>query len=344
MGTQGALNNNQGTQGAQGTQGPPGQGLQGAQGPQGPQGPIAGSFSVSGIPNLLYQTDQNFTDTFDELTNTTSNLNHTINGGSTFSYTVASNDYRYIRIELIAQSRVDADILNRVTFTWKIVAGAESKTFTPKIIASNATGIDGGGTSIEQYSFIYKGGGGGGPISPVSITVQTQMSVANASIGAKILSLRVYGIDDYTFGAGPQGRQGTQGAEGSQGAQGLDGLFAGQGSQGTSVQGAQGTQGTFGPPTIPQSSSTTIISSSDNGKFIPITSGVFLPNPTFDVGQNVVIYNNTSSKQLITPTGGNTLRLAGTALSGNRYIEQRGLATIICVGTNDYAISGAGVT
>ena len=343
MGTQGALNNNQGTQGAQGTQGPPGQGLQGAQGPQGPQGPIAGSFSVSGIPNLLIQTDQNNSlYQFDEKTNISSEFVHTVSG-SPFSYTVPANGYRFVNIEVIAQSRVEQvpAVNSKVSFIWKISTGLDSKTFTPKIISTSSVG---GGVSIDQYSFMYKGGGGGGSLGDVTISVTTTMSVANANVGAKILSFRVYGIDDYTFGAGPQGMQGTQGAEGSQGAQGLDGLFAGQGSQGTSVQGAQGTQGTFGPPTIPQSSSTTLISSTDNGKFIPITGGVFLPNPTFNTGENVVIYNNTSSKQLITPTGGNTLRLAGTALSGNRYIEQRGLATIICVGSADYVISGAGVT
>ena len=166
------------------------------------------------------------------------------------------------------------------------------------------------------------------------------MSVANANIGAKILSLRVYGIDDYTFGAGPQGMQGLQGLQGLQGTQGLNGLFAGQGAQG--IQGTQGTQGIWGPATIPASSSTVNILSTDNGKFIPITSNVTLTN-VFGVGENVVIYNNTTS-QLQIISSGTTLRLASTNLTGSRFIQQRGLATIICVASNDYVISGAGVT
>jgi hypothetical protein len=38
-----------------------------------------------------------------------------------------------------------------------------------------------------------------------------------------------------------------------------------------------------------------------------------------------------------------TLRLAGTTQTGNRTMEQRGLATVVCVKTNEYAISGSGV-
>jgi hypothetical protein len=142
--------------------------------------------------------------------------------------------------------------------------------------------------------------------------------------------------------------QGTQGAQGIQGLsnQGTQGTFGTQGSlsnfQGTQgPQGVQGLQGTFGPPTIPKSLSSFSVSSSDNGKFIAITGGVSLGD-VFTVGQNVVIYNNTDSQQQI--TAGVTLRLASTSLFGNRFIQQRGLATIICVDVGEYVISGAGVT
>ena len=169
------------------------------------------------------------------------------------------------------------------------------------------------------------------------------MSVANANIGAKILAFRVYGIDNYTFGAGPQGSQGLQGLQGlsNQGIQGIQGV---QGPLSTfqGTQGTQGLQGIWGPATIPQSSSTVNILSTDNGKFIPITSDVTLTN-VFGIGENVVIYNNTTS-QLRIISSGTTLRLASTDLLGSRYIQQRGLATIICVASNDYVISGAGVT
>jgi hypothetical protein len=60
-------------------------------------------------------------------------------------------------------------------------------------------------------------------------------------------------------------------------------------------------------------------------------------------GQNFVIYNASGSSQTITATGV-TLRLAGTATTGNRTLPQRGLATVLCVASNDYVISGSGIT
>ena len=36
--------------------------------------------------------------------------------------------------------------------------------------------------------------------------------------------------------------------------------------------------------------------------------------------------------------------LAGTATTGNRTLAQRGVATVLCVGTNTFVISGAGLT
>jgi hypothetical protein len=60
-------------------------------------------------------------------------------------------------------------------------------------------------------------------------------------------------------------------------------------------------------------------------------------------GQNFVIYNNSGSTQTVTESGV-TLRFAGTSGTGNRIIPQRGLATVLCVGTNEYVISGPGLT
>ena len=146
---------------------------------------------------------------------------------------------------------------------------------------------------------------------------------------------------------GIQGRQGTQGitGAGTQGTQGTQGILGTQGITGAGTQGTQGTQGTFGPPTIPASTDTlgsgdTIISS-DNGKLVVITGGLTIAN-VFSVGQNVVIYNDTASQQTITASGV-TLRLAGTTQTGNRTMEQRGLATVVCVKSGEYAISGSGV-
>ena len=148
-------------------------------------------------------------------------------------------------------------------------------------------------------------------------------------------------------GLSNQGVQGTQGRLGAQGTQGVQGL-SNQGVQGTQgLQGLQGTQGTFGPATIPQNSQTTsyVLQSSDNGKHISITTGgVTVPQNIFVSGENVVVFNDSGSNQTITSGIGITMYLAGTASTGNRTLLQRGLATVLCISSNRFVISGAGLT
>jgi hypothetical protein len=60
-------------------------------------------------------------------------------------------------------------------------------------------------------------------------------------------------------------------------------------------------------------------------------------------GQNFVIYNNSGSTQTVTETGV-TLRLVATSSTGNRVIPSRGLATVLCVASNEYVISGPGIS
>lgn len=82
----------------------------------------------------------------------------------------------------------------------------------------------------------------------------------------------------------------------------------------------------------------------DNGKLINITTGgITIPANVFTPGNNVTIFNNSASSQTITATAV-TCYLAGTATTGNRTLAQRGICTIVCVGTNTFVISGAGLT
>lgn len=187
------------------------------------------------------------------------------------------------------------------------------------------------------------------PASPVlnqTYTLGTKVWQYNGK-GWKLVPNPTQGIQG-TQGAAVQGVQGPlstfQGSQGVQGAQGRQGL---QGVQGISVQGLQGLQGTFGPATIPVSTDTlgsgdTIIAT-DNGKTVVITGGLTIAN-VFNPGENVVVYNDSAAQQTLTQGAGVTLRLAGTSQTGNRFLQQRGLATVLCVKTGEYAISGAGVT
>lgn len=86
-----------------------------------------------------------------------------------------------------------------------------------------------------------------------------------------------------------------------------------------------------------------VLQSSDSGKHISISGGgVTVPTSIFNIGEMVMIFNNSSSDQDITTTG-TTCYLSGTNLVGNRTLSQRGTCTILCVGVNTFAISGAGL-
>jgi hypothetical protein len=98
---------------------------------------------------------------------------------------------------------------------------------------------------------------------------------------------------------------------------------------------------------VPQNSQTSayILVASDNGKHISITTGgVTVPSGVFSIGDTVTIFNNSGSSQTITQGGSVTLRQVGTANTGNRTLAQYGLATVLCVASNTFVITGGGLT
>ena len=96
-------------------------------------------------------------------------------------------------------------------------------------------------------------------------------------------------------------------------------------------------------PANPQMQAYTLVAD-DAGKHISITTGgVTVPSGVFVAGDVVSIYNNSNSSQTITQGGSVTIRLAGSATSGNRTLLQYGLATVLCVASNTFVITGAGL-
>jgi hypothetical protein len=96
---------------------------------------------------------------------------------------------------------------------------------------------------------------------------------------------------------------------------------------------------------VPQETKSTsyVLQSSDHGKHISTTAGVTLNTGIFTIGQNVTIFNNSSSVITITQGTSVTLYQVGTSNTGNRTLEQRGLATILCVDINKFVITGGGL-
>ncbi len=114
-------------------------------------------------------------------------------------------------------------------------------------------------------------------------------------------------------------------------------------TSGGTIQDAAGIE--LGWKGVPQSSTTSgNLAASDRGKHVPASAGVTVPASVFSIGDAVTVFNNTAGNITITQGASTTLRFAGTASTGNRTLAQRGLATILCVGSNEFVISGAGLS
>jgi hypothetical protein len=98
---------------------------------------------------------------------------------------------------------------------------------------------------------------------------------------------------------------------------------------------------------IPQNSQTSAYTlvAADAGKHVNITTGgVTVPSNVFGIGDAVSIYNDSASDQIITQGSSVTLREAGTANTGNRTLAQRGICTVLCIASNEFVITGVGVS
>lgn len=150
-------------------------------------------------------------------------------------------------------------------------------------------------------------------------------------------------------GVGIQGSTGATGISGNDGATGATGVQGIQGATGATGIGTQGATGATGLTLTniipnPQSASYTL-QLTDAGKYINIsTGGVTIPSGLFASGDVISIYNNSASNQTITQGAGVTMYLAGTSTTGNRTLAQRGVATILCVGSNTFTIIGGGLS
>ena len=89
------------------------------------------------------------------------------------------------------------------------------------------------------------------------------------------------------------------------------------------------------------------LQASDAGNLVSISSGnVTVPASVFvsPYGQAISIFNNNSVATNVIQSTNVTLRLAGTAATGNRTLARYGIASMVCVAANTFVISGAGLT
>ena len=115
----------------------------------------------------------------------------------------------------------------------------------------------------------------------------------------------------------------------------------------TPSPGAWVTSGSSIATQIPQVAVTAAytLAGTDVGKHIYSSSGgVTVPASIFSIGDVVSIVNNSTSNLTLTQGSGVTMYLSGTATTGNRTLAQRGIATVLCVSSNTFIASGAGVS
>lgn len=95
---------------------------------------------------------------------------------------------------------------------------------------------------------------------------------------------------------------------------------------------------------IPRRTTTTTSVVGDRGGCIALGAGITIPANVFGAGAAISLYNNTASPVTVTQGASLTLRLAATALTGNRTLAARGMATIWFNSATEAIISGPGVT
>lgn len=98
---------------------------------------------------------------------------------------------------------------------------------------------------------------------------------------------------------------------------------------------------------IPQNARTaayTLIAS-DAGKHVSITTGgITVPASVFSIGDAITVFNNSASSQTITTSAVTAYFPGKSTAKASFTLATRGLCTILCVGSNTFVFSGAGLS
>jgi hypothetical protein len=107
----------------------------------------------------------------------------------------------------------------------------------------------------------------------------------------------------------------------------------------STVKDSLGTDYTIGFRSIPQSLNTTA-AASDIGKHLYVSATTTVPSGVFVAGNEFLVVNSSASTVTLTQGAGTTLRLGGTATTGSRTIAAYGVASVLCVGTETFYVTG----
>ena len=107
----------------------------------------------------------------------------------------------------------------------------------------------------------------------------------------------------------------------------------------STVKDSLGTDYTIGFRSVPQSLNTTA-AASDIGKHLYVSATTTVPSGVFVAGNEFLVVNSSASTVTLTQGAGTTLRLGGTATTGTRTIAAYGVASVLCVGTETFYVTG----
>jgi hypothetical protein len=271
--------------------------------------------------------------------------------------TVGSNFFTLSNPSAITFPRINADntvsALDAATFRTAIGAGTSSTTGTVTSVSGTGSvnGITLTGTVTSSGSLTL-----GGSLSGVSLTTQVSgtLPIANGgtnatSAAAALTSLGAYPATNPNGYTSNTGTVTSVGGTGSANGLSLSGTVTTSGNltlsgSVTSVANNATVNGVaIGYRSIPRSTTSGTATTSDVGQCIAVTTGITIPNATFAAGDAISIYNDSASSITITASI-TTLRLAGSATTGNRTLAARGIATIWFNSSTEAVISGAGVS
>jgi hypothetical protein len=107
----------------------------------------------------------------------------------------------------------------------------------------------------------------------------------------------------------------------------------------STVKDSLGTDYTIGFRSVPQSLNTTA-AASDIGKHLYVSATTTVPSGVFVAGNEFLVVNSSGSAITLTQGAGTTLRLGGTATTGSRTVAAYGVASVLCVGTETFYVTG----
>ena len=122
------------------------------------------------------------------------------------------------------------------------------------------------------------------------------------------------------------------------------GAVKGQKGEPSTVAGDKGEVGETGFLENSSKTGSYTLVAADDQKLINTNNGVTVPSGVFSAPDAVTIVNNSTGNITITQGSGVSMYYAGSSTTGNRVLAQKGIATLVCISSNNFIISGAGLS